>query len=145
VLAYSSQNNDDLLVAGEALIAHIWTGNALMSQREKPTLRYVIPTEGCTVWQDNLCVPKTAPHKYTAMVFIDFLNRPDIAGRNANYIMYGSPNKAAREQGYIDQEVLNNPGVYPPPEVWKRLQWIKDVGEEGALKLDRLWTEIKTG
>jgi spermidine/putrescine transport system substrate-binding protein len=41
--------------------------------------------------------------------------------------------------------VLNNPGVYPPPEVWKRLQWIKDVGEEGALKLDRLWTEIKTG
>jgi spermidine/putrescine transport system substrate-binding protein len=145
VLAYSSQNNHDLLVAGEALIAHIWTGDALMSQQEKPTLRYVIPTEGCTVWQDNLCVPKTAPHKYTAMVFIDFLNRPDIAGRNANYIMYGSPNKAAREQGYIDQEVLNNPGVYPPPEVWKRLQWIKDVGEEGALKLDRLWTEIKTG
>ena len=145
VLAYSSQNNDDLLVAGEALIAHIWTGDALMSQQEKPTLRYVIPTEGCTVWQDNLCVPKTAPHKYTAMVFIDFLNRPDIAGRNANYIMYGSPNKAAREQGYIDQEVLNNPGVYPPPEVWKELQWIKDVGEEGALKLDRLWTEIKTG
>jgi spermidine/putrescine transport system substrate-binding protein len=145
VLAYSSQNNDDLLVAGEALIAHIWTGDALMSEQEKPTLRYVIPTEGCTVWQDNLCVPKTAPHKYTAMVFIDFLNRPDIAGRNANYIMYGSPNKAAREQGYIDQEVLNNPGVYPPPEVWKQLQWIKDVGEEGALKLDRLWTEIKTG
>jgi len=145
VLAYSSQNNDDLLVAGEALIAHIWTGDALMSEQEKPTLRYVIPTEGCTVWQDNLCVPKTAPHKYTAMVFIDFLNRPDIAGRNASYIMYGSPNKAAREQGYIDQEVLNNPGVYPPPEVWKRLQWIKDVGEEGTLKLDRLWTEIKTG
>jgi spermidine/putrescine transport system substrate-binding protein len=145
VLAYSSQNNDDLLVAGEALIAHIWTGDALMSEQEKPTLRYVIPTEGCTVWQDNLCVPKTAPHKYTAMVFIDFLNRPDIAGRNASYIMYGSPNKPAREQGYIDQEVLNNPGVYPPPEVWKRLQWIKDVGEEGALKLDRLWTEIKTG
>ena len=145
VLAYSSQNNDDLLVAGEALIAHIWTGDALMSQQEKPTLRYVIPTEGCTVWQDNLCVPKTAPHKYTAMVFIDFLNRPDIAGRNANYIMYGSPNKAAREQGYIDQEVLNNRGIYPPPEVWKELQWIKDVGEEGALKLDRLWTEIKTG
>ncbi len=145
VLAYSSQNNDDLLVAGEALISHIWTGDALMSQAEKPSLRYVIPLEGCTVWQDNLCVPKTAPHKYTAMAFIDFLNRPDIAGRNANYIMYGCPNKTAREQGYIDEEVLKNPGVYPPPEVWQRLQWIKDVGEEGALKFDRLWTEIKTG
>ncbi|MCX2726341.1 spermidine/putrescine ABC transporter substrate-binding protein [Thermomicrobium sp. 4228-Ro] len=145
VLAYSSQNNDDLLVAGEALISHIWTGDALMSQQEKPSLRYVIPIEGCTVWQDNLCVPKTAPHKYAAMAFIDFLNRADVAGRNANYIMYGSPNKAAREQGYIDEEVLKNPGVYPPPEVWKRLQWIKDVGEEGALKFDRLWTEIKTG
>ncbi|MCX7624061.1 MAG: spermidine/putrescine ABC transporter substrate-binding protein [Thermomicrobium sp.] len=144
VLAYSSQNNDDLLVAGEALIAHIWTGDALLAEQERAGLRYVIPLEGCTVWQDNLCVPKTAPHKYAAMAFIDFLNRPDIAGRNAMYIMYGSPNKAAREQGYIDEAVLSNPGVYPPPEVWKRLQWIKDVGEEGALKFDRLWTEIKT-
>ncbi len=144
VLAYSSQNNDDLLVAGEALIAHIWTGDALLSAQEKPSLRYIIPVEGCTVWQDNLCVPKTAPHKYTAMAFIDFLNRPDIAGRNANYIMYGSPNKAAGAQGFIDQAMLQNPAVYPPPEVWKRLQWIKDVGEEGTLKHDRLWTEVKT-
>lgn len=144
VLAYSSQNNKDLLIAGEALIAHIWTGQALTAEQEKPTLRYVIPIEGCTVWQDNLCVPKTAPHKYAAMAFIDFLNRPDIAGRNATYIMYASPNKAARDQGFIDEEVLKKPGVYPPAEVWRRLQWIKDVGEEGTLKYDRLWTEIKT-
>jgi len=143
VLAYSSQNNDDLLVAGEAVIAHIWTGDALLAESEREGLRYVIPKEGCTVWQDNLCVPLSAPHKYTAMAFIDFLNRPDIAGRNANFIWYGSPNKTAREQGLIDEAMLKHPGVYPPDEVWRRLQWIEDVGED-TLKFDRLWTEIKT-
>ncbi len=143
VLAYTSQNNDDLLVAGEAVISHIWTGDALLAEQEREGLRYVIPKEGCTVWQDNLCVPKTAPHKYTSMAFIDFMNRPDVAARNANFIWYGCPNKTAREQGLIDEAMLNNPGVYPPDEVWQRLQWIKDVGED-TLKFDRLWTEIKT-
>lgn len=143
VLAYTSENNGDLLVSKEAVIAHAWTGQALTAQAELDTLRYVIPAEGCTVWQDNLCVPATAPHKYTAMAFIDFMNRPDIAARNANFVWYGSPNKTAREQKLIDEEMLNNPGVYPPDEVWQRLQWIEDVGED-TIKYDRLWTEVKT-
>ena len=143
VLAYTSENNDDLMVSGEAVIAHMWTGNALLSAEERDGLVYVIPKEGCTIWQDNLCVPRGANSVYTAMAFIDFLNRPDIAGRNANFIWYGSPNQAAAEQGYIDEEMLNNPGVYPPDEVMQRLQWIEDVGD-AVVKYDRIWTEFKT-
>ena len=83
---------------------------------------------------------KTSPDPYTAMVFINYLNDPQIAAQNAEWVGYGTPNVASKE--FIDPDVLANEGIYPPPDVAARLQWIEDVGN--ALELyDRVWTEFK--
>jgi spermidine/putrescine transport system substrate-binding protein len=146
VKAYDSQTNDDLAVAGETVIGHIWTGDAVLAGNPdtggRAGLEYVIPVEGCTIWQDNLAVPTTAPNKYTAMVFINFMNDPEIAAQNITYIGYGSPNEAAK--ALLAPEILNNKGIYPDAETMSHLQWIEDVGD--ALELyDRVWTEFKAG
>lgn len=144
VKAYDSQTNDDLIVSGETAIAHIWTGDAILSGDPEAGGRegivYLIPREGCTIWQDNLAVPVGAPNKYTAMVFINYLSDAEIAAQNAMWVGYGSPNAAAKQ--FIDPEILANEGIYPPEDVAARLQWIQDVGD--ALELyDRMWTEFK--
>jgi len=144
VKAYDSQTNDDLIVSGETVLAHIWTGDAILAGDPESGGRdgivYVIPNEGCTIWQDNMAVPVGAPNAYTAMVFMNYTQYPDIAAQNAEYVGYASPNKAAKE--FIDPDMLANPGIYPPPEVEAHLQWIEDVGP--ALELyDRIWTEFK--
>lgn len=144
VKAYDSQTNDDLIVSGETVLAHIWTGDAILAgdpaSGGRDGIVYVIPKEGCTIWQDNLAVPVGAPNPYTAMVFINYLNDPQIAAQNAEYVGYGTPNKAAKQ--YMDPDVLANPGIYPPADVQAHLQWIEDVGD--ALQLyDRTWTEFK--
>lgn len=144
VKAYDSQTNDDLIVSGETAIAHIWTGDAILAGDPEAGGRegivYLIPQEGCTIWQDNLAVPVGAPNKYTAMVFIDYLSHPEIAAQNAMWVGYGSPNAAAKQ--FIDPEILADEGIYPPEDVAARLQWIEDVGD--ALELyDRMWTEFK--
>ena len=144
VLTYTSENNDELLIAGEAMIAHCWTGQAILAKRERPTIRYVIPKEGCAVWQDNLCVLKGAPHRYAAMVFIDYLCWPEIAARNATYVGYASPNRTAREQGLLDPDLVNDPAIYLDDMTWKRLQWFKDLGPD-YVKYDRIWTELRAG
>ncbi|HEX5941876.1 MAG TPA: spermidine/putrescine ABC transporter substrate-binding protein [Anaerolineales bacterium] len=139
VKAYDSETNGDLLVAGETALAHIWTGAALVAKSEKESIEYVIPKEGTTIWQDNLAVPVDAPNAYTAMVFINYLSDPEIAAQNAEYIMYASPNKTAKE--LIDPSMLSET-IYPTGEMASRLQWIEDVGD--ALELyDRVWTEFK--
>ena len=139
VKAYDSETNGDLLVAGETALAHIWTGAALVAKSEKDSIEYVIPKEGTTIWQDNLAVPVDAPNAYTAMAFINYLTDPEIAAQNAEYIMYASPNKTAKE--LIDPSMLSET-VYPTGEMTARLQWIEDVGD--ALELyDRVWTEFK--
>jgi spermidine/putrescine transport system substrate-binding protein len=144
VKAYDSQTNDDLLIQGETVIGHIWTGDAILAGSPdtggREGITYLIPQEGCTIWQDNLAVPTSAQNKYTAMVFINYLSDPEIAAQNAEFIGYGSPSQTARE--FIDPEVLGNESIYPPEDVMQRLQWIEDVGD--ALELyDRIWTEFK--
>jgi len=144
VKAYDSQTNDDLIISGETALAHIWTGDAILAGSPdaggREGIVYVIPQEGCTIWQDNMAVPVNAPNAYTAMVLMNYLNFPEIAAQNAEWVGYGTPNKAAKE--FIDPEMLANQGIYPPAEVEQHLQWIEDVGE--ALELyDRIWTEFK--
>jgi spermidine/putrescine transport system substrate-binding protein len=144
VKAYDSQTNDDLIVQGETVMAHIWTGDAILAGLPdlggREGIAYVIPEEGCTIWQDNLAVPTTAQNKYTAMVFMNYLSYPEIAAQNAEFVGYGLPNQAARD--FIDPDILADEGIYPPDDVMQRLQWIEDVGP--ALELyDRIWTEFK--
>ena len=124
-------------------MAHMWTGDAMLTADQKEGLTYFLPKEGAVIWQDNLAVPKGAPNLYTAMAFIDFMNLPEVAAANANFVWYGSPNKAARDQGLIEDWILENPSVYPSAEVMERLQWIEDVGDDIS-KYDRIWTEFKT-
>jgi len=144
IKAYDSQTNDDLIISGETVFAHIWTGDAILAGLPdaggREGIVYVIPQEGCTIWQDNLAVPVGAPNAYTAMVFMNYLNIPEIAAQNAEWVGYGTPNAASKE--FIDPEILANEGIYPSAEVSARLQWIEDVGD--ALELyDRIWTEFK--
>jgi len=144
VKAYDSQTNDDLIISGETVLTHIWTGDAILAglpdSGGREGIAYVIPSEGCTIWQDNMAVPVGAPNAYTAMVFMNYTQFPEIAAQNAEWVGYGTPNKAAKE--FIDPEMLANEGIYPSAEVAESLQWIEDVGP--ALELyDRIWTEFK--
>lgn len=144
VKAYDSQTNDDLIISGETVLGHIWTGDAILAglpdSGGREGIVYVIPQEGCTIWQDNMAIPVDAPNAYTAMVFMNYTQYPEVAAQNAEFVGYGSPNEASKE--FIDPELLADEGVYPPPEVEARLQWIEDVGP--ALELyDRIWTEFK--
>lgn len=140
VYSYDSEQYEDLVSADETMLAHGWSGDFFMAAVEDERIWYAIPREGGTIWVDNLCIPKTAPSQYTAEVFIDFLNRPENAAKVTNFTWYGSPNSAANE--FIDPEILEEPAIYPPPDVMEKLEWIEDVGDATPL-YERFWTEIK--
>lgn len=140
VYAYDSEQFEDLLSANETVLAHGWSGDFFMAAVEDERLWYAIPQEGGTIWADNLCIPKTASSQYTAEVFINYLLRPEVGAAISNFTWYASPNAAATE--FIDAEILEEPAIYPPPEVMDKLEWIEDVGEATPL-YERMWTEVK--
>jgi spermidine/putrescine transport system substrate-binding protein len=145
VHTFDSEQFEDLLANEEIVMAHGWSGDIFQAMAEDESIGYIIPKEGGIVWADNLCVPKEVakdPDRfYTAMVWIDFLLRPDIAARNVEFVYYASPNAAAKE--LIPAEILEDPGIYPPDEVMQKMEWSKPLGEAQQLR-DRVWTEIKS-
>jgi spermidine/putrescine-binding protein len=140
VSAYDSDGFEDLLAAGEVDIGHGWSGDYFAAAEEAEQVWYIIPKEGGVIWTDNLAIPKSAPSQYTAEAFINYLLRPEVGAKITNYTWYGSPNKASDE--FIDADILEEPAIYPPPEVMDKLEFIRDVGEATSL-YDRIWTEIK--
>jgi putrescine transport system substrate-binding protein len=106
-------------------------------------IRYHIPKEGAVQFFDNFAIPVDAAHVKNAHLFIDFMNRPEIAAKNSTYISYANGNSASKP--LIDAAVTGNPDVYPPPELAAKL--VPDLPEspEFTKELTRVWQRFKTG
>ncbi|MGH7545392.1 MAG: polyamine ABC transporter substrate-binding protein, partial [Gemmatimonadota bacterium] len=138
--AYISAPVKAQVIAGDVWIAQLWSGDAFQAQAEEPAIEYVVPEEGSAIWADNLCIPKSAPHKRAAHAWIDYVLRPEVSAAISRKVRYSSPNAAARDR--LPDEMRSNPGMYPPDAVMDRLEWQRDLGEATRL-WSRIWTEIK--
>lgn len=140
VLAYVIDEGKDKMVAGEATLALTWSGEAYYAIDENPDLAYAIPKEGTNLWFDVMAIPKGAKNKEAALKFMDFLNRPEIALRNAEYTGYATPNLAAKAM--LPEEVQEDRGAYPQEEDLVNAEVFVNLGK--TLKdYDRIWTEVK--
>jgi spermidine/putrescine-binding protein len=140
VKTYTSDTYAELLLAGEIWLAHAWSGDVARVAQQKPSVKYALPKEGSTIYMEHLCVPKDAPHKKTAEVFINYLLRPEVAARLVAFTRHGSPNAGAR--ALLPPALLNDPTVLPSEEALARLEWMQDVGEADRL-YDRTWAELR--
>ena len=140
VLAYVVDEGKDKMVAGEAVLALTWSGEAMYAIGENPDLAYAIPKEGTNLWFDVVAIPKGAKNVDAAHKFIDFLNRPEIALRNTEYTGYSTPNLAA--WAMLPEEVRNDPAAYPSEDVLANAEVFVSLGET-LKEYDRIWTEVK--
>jgi spermidine/putrescine-binding protein len=140
LFSFDSDQFEDLIIADEVVYGHGWSGDYFQAALEDERVWFVIPKEGGTVWADNVCIPKTSKNAYTAEVFINYILQPEIAAQITNFTWYGSPVGAAEE--FIDPEILEEPAIYPPPDVMAKLEWIQDVGDATPV-YERIWTEVK--
>src|SRR5207247_3552353 len=121
----TSENYDQLLVSGEVALAHGWSGTVLRAADERPSIKYVIPKEGGTIWQDNLCVLKSSAHKDEAMAFINFLLEPQMAALITSTLKYASASEGRRRS--VTKEIAQNPAVYASESVVAGLDGITTV------------------
>ncbi len=143
VQAYVVDQVRDKMIAGEAAIGVIYSGEAIYTQRENPDLEYVVPEEGSNVWIDGWVIPKNAENKENAEKFIDFMCRPEIALMNFDYITYSTPNDAARAL-IEDEEIRNSKIAFPDLSQYNNMEVFVYLGEEGDELYNNLWKEIKS-
>lgn len=141
VKAYDSGGFDQMLLSGDVWIAQAYSGQIAKAIAENPMIGYVIPKEGCTIFLDNMCVPRNSLHKELAHEFINFVLEAKIAADIANGTGYSSASLAARP--LIRPDLLANEAAYPPRDAIDRCEFIREIGP-AVSAYDRLWTVIKS-
>lgn len=131
----------DSMVSGSAYIAMCYSGEVLYIQEERPVLEYVVPKEGSNFFIDSWVIPANAENKENAEAWINFLNRPDIAYKNFEYITYATPNLGA--QDFIDEETLKNIAINPTEDILDRCEVFEFLGPEGDKQLNNEWLKVK--
>ena len=134
--AYISAPVKAQLISGDVWISQLWNGDTTQAKAEQPNLTYVIPKEGCTIWGDSMCIPKSAPNKRAAHEWMNYILRPEVGAALSEATGYGTPNAAAAR-------VMKNPVPYPTEDELKRLEYQVDLGKDTAT-WDQIWTEIKS-
>jgi len=142
---HSSQYTSDL-ATGDLCVAHGYSGDVLQARERAaeasgPDIAYVIPREGAALWTDVIAIPKDAPHPDAAHAFIAYLLEPEVIAAVSNYVFYANPNQAADQ--YLDPELRNDPGIYPPPAAKSRLFVPPERSDREIRDLNRRWTRIK--
>ena len=129
VRAYVTDVVKDLMIAGEAALAVVYSGDAVFTMMHNSDLNYVIPREGSNLWVDAMVIPHNSTNPTGAEAFINFMLRPDIAALNTNWIGYSTANATALEMGLIDEELINKPGFDITDEEYRRLEVFIDLGD----------------
>ncbi len=86
-----------LIQSGDMAASHWFVGANLFVLKEPDKLGYVVPEEGATMYQENICMLKGAPNQENALKFLEFFMRPEISVLNTTQQTNGSVNIGARE------------------------------------------------
>jgi len=146
---FDSDSPKSALIAGDVDLGIVWTGEAVMAQRDLPAVEFIYPTEGPILWQDNYAIPADAPHADAAYAWLNYSMQGDNFWRMLEEFPYTNPNLAALEfakanhpelyDAYMNSNITN-----VPAEVLQTGHRIEDVGDATPL-YDQVWTEVKGG
>ena len=145
---HSSQYIDDL-ANGDLCIAVGWSGDILQARDRADEagqgvkIKFEIPKEGTIVWFDMLAIPADAKHPKNAHAFINYLMDPQVAANNSNFVNYANGNGVSLAM--VKDDVKNDPGIYPTPEVKAKLFPSLAYGEDFQRLMNRMWTKFQTG
>jgi putrescine transport system substrate-binding protein len=137
------------LASGEICLVVGFSGDIKQAQKRAAEAKngieiaYAIPKEGAQLWFDNLAIPRDALNVAEAHAFIDYLQNPEVAAKNSNYLSYANGNLASRP--FVDKAVLEDRTIYPDEATMARLYTINSHDAKTTRLMNRLWTRIKTG
>jgi spermidine/putrescine transport system substrate-binding protein len=138
---YPGADAKKLLIAEDLVVAHSWSGETVKASAKNPAVVWNLPKEGATGWFDSMVIPKTARHKFTAEVFMNYMLRPDVAADNSAMSGNATANRVALEK-YVEPGVAHNPAVYPTAEALARVRLLQTIPDDLLPVYEDIWTRL---
>ncbi len=146
---FHSSENINTLANGDICLAVMWSGDAKIAATrareagKNVRIEYRIPKEGAQMWFDMMAMPKDAPNPDDALTFVNYLLEPRVIAKSTNFVTYANPNPASKP--FVEKSILDDPTIYPPPEVMSRLFLVTPNDHRVERIVNRIWQKVKTG
>jgi putrescine transport system substrate-binding protein len=146
---FHSSQYIDAMANGDTCLVVGWSGDIIQARDRAAeaengvTIGFAIPKEGAPQWFDMMAIPKDAKNVDAAYAFINEMIDPAVMAKNSDYISY--PNAVPASWPLMDQEIVTDPTIFPPPEVQAKLFTFAIIPPEVDRQYSRIWTELKTG
>jgi spermidine/putrescine transport system substrate-binding protein len=143
LVAIAADDGQALLERGEVDMVIEYGGDIfqLITDCECEDYNYVLPDEGTILNLDAMVLLTDAPNPELALVFMDYILDPYVNGQIASEIAFPTPNQAAIDGGFVRQDLLDNPSVYPVVEDNENLYFLAFIGDDDILYNDA-WDEL---
>jgi spermidine/putrescine transport system substrate-binding protein len=79
------------LTSGDVDAVIGWSGDAAQLQADNPNIKFVMPTEGCMIFSDNMVIPVGAPNPTAAEAWMNYVYDPKNQAQITDYNYYLSP------------------------------------------------------
>ena len=147
VRLFDSDSPKTALIAGDADLGVMWSGEAFLAQAENDQIDYVYPSEGVLLFQDNFALLADAPHADAAYAWLNYLYQPDVFWQVMRDYPFTNPNAASitwaeEHQPEIYNTYIASPITNIPVEVVQQGHWLTDLGD-ATPRYDQIWTESK--
>lgn len=142
VYSYLVDESADEMVAGNASLALVYSGEAAYAQSLNEDLEYSVPKEGSNMWIDSWLIPKTCKNQENAEKFLDFLCREEVAMANFEYVYYATPNTAVKEK--LSDDLQNDKTIFPDKEILDNCEIYRCLDDDSIALYNNLWKELKS-
>lgn len=142
---FSSDSYNNLL-NGNADMTQAWSGDmaAMLAQAKDPSVfGFETAREGAPVNSDCYAIPADAPHPGTAMLFIDYMLRPENVKRNIEYIGYPMPVRGTEDTYSALVEPF--PQCLVTAGELRDDRFFRNGTAAGEKARDAAWTDVKAG
>lgn len=146
VTMFSSSTYIDELANGGICVAFGWSGDfgiarsRAIERKTGQDIKSFAP-EGAVLFSDVMAIPSDAPHPKNALLFINYVLRPEVQAAITNKVKYPNANQAARK--FVSPEILKN--SYPTPEEFASMHGSKQITNEMRKMSNKVYSSFKSG
>lgn len=138
---FESEQYKNGLASGEFLLVQGYSIDIIQVIEDNPQVVFAYPQEGAIMSIDYMAIPSNSENVDLAHQFINFMLDTPIATRNVNYTNSLIPLLPVYNQ--LDEKKRQDPILFPPDEVLKKMELIEDLQEDIQLYY-KVWDKVKS-
>jgi spermidine/putrescine transport system substrate-binding protein len=134
------------LTSGDAVAVIGWSGDAVQLQADNKNIEWRMPTQGCSLWSDNMVIPVGAPNPTAAEAWMNYVYEPKNQARITAYVNYVSPVEGVKPILLKSEpEIGNNRLIFPSAAFTKNCFSQPKLSGEVEKNVTRSWNAVLTG